>query len=43
MDSTEALRALGGSLGGILRGHLTASGYVQAFSDTDGKSNGNTR
>ena len=34
MDSRKALRALSGSLGGILRGHLTASGYVQAFSDT---------
>ena len=37
MDSREVLRALGGSLGGILRGHLTASRYVRAFSDTDGK------
>ena len=37
MDSKEALRALGGSLGGILRRHLTASRYVRAFSDTDGK------
>ena len=38
MDSREALRALGGSLGRILRGHLTAKCYVHAFSDTDGKS-----
>ena len=37
MDSREALRTLGGSLGGILRGHLAASRYVRAFSDTDGK------
>ena len=37
MDSREALRALGGSLGGILRGHLAASRYVRAFMDTDGK------
>ena len=37
MDSREALCALGGSIGGILRGHLAASRYVRAFSDTDGK------
>ena len=37
MDSREALCALGGSLGGILREHLAASRYVRAFSDTDGK------
>ena len=37
MDSREALRALGGSLGCMLRGHLAASRYVRAFSDTDGK------
>ena len=29
MDSRESLRALGGSLAGILRGHLTASCYVR--------------
>ena len=44
MDSREALCALGDSLGGILRGHLTASGYVQTL---DGKyplkGNENTR
>ena len=44
MDSREALCALGDSLGGILRGHLSASGYVQAL---DGKcplkGNGSTR
>ena len=28
MDSREALRALVGSLGGILRWHLTTSSYV---------------
>ena len=47
MESREALCALCSSLGGILRGHLTASGYVQAFSDTDSKrplkGNGNIR
>ena len=37
MDSREALCALGGSLGGILRGHLTASRYVRAFLNTEGK------
>ena len=47
MDSIEALRVLSVLLGGILRGHLAASLYVQAFSDTDGKhplkGNSNTR
>ena len=37
MDSREALGVLGGSLGGILRGHLAASRYVRAFLDTDDK------
>ena len=37
MDSREALCALGGSLGGILRGDLAANRYVRAFLDTDGK------
>ena len=37
MDSREGLRALRGSLGGILRGHLAASHYIRVFSDTDGK------
>ena len=37
MDSREALRALGDSLRSILCGHLTASGYVRVFLDTDGK------